>query len=66
MAATETIVEPLEVLLRRAASVQMTPAQIREQRVSFVYGQMASDPSVSREQVRQWLALSYGDSGTQI
>ena len=39
--------------LRAAAQQRQTPAEVFEQRVSFVYSAMSEKSGVSREQVRQ-------------
>jgi hypothetical protein len=41
--------------VERAASRKMTSEELREQRVSFVYGSMDSSSSVTRDRVRQML-----------
>lgn len=48
--------EDLAELIARARSHVMTPAEIREQRVSFVYGQVGG----SKDKVREMLASAYG------
>ena len=37
----------------KSASKAMTPYEILEQRVSFVYGSMSKDSNMTKEQVRQ-------------
>ena len=42
--------------LEAASKHRMTPAERREQRISFVYGQlMDCAPHVTKEQIRQWI-----------
>jgi len=41
--------------LKDAASKKQTVDEIREQKVSFVYGSLSSKSAVTREQVRQLL-----------
>lgn len=53
----------LEVLLRRAAEFKMTPAQIREQRISWAYGNMPHGSKVTREQVEKLHDELYGKHG---
>lgn len=48
----------LDALLRAAAGRKMTPAEVREQRVSFVYGQMGG--RVTKDWVRDRLRESMG------
>jgi hypothetical protein len=44
----------LEALLEAARNHEMTPEERREQRISFVYGNLAiDDPTVTKEHVRQ-------------
>ena len=51
----------LAVLLKKAAAYRMTHADIWDQRVSFVYGQMMDcAPDITREQVEAAVAESYG------
>jgi hypothetical protein len=38
-----------------AASIQLTPSQLLEQRTSFVYGSMKSDSSITRDRIKQVL-----------
>lgn len=47
-------------LLINAAKVKMTPAQIREQRISFVFGQLMESPNVTREMVEAEHDRLYG------
>ncbi len=50
----------LLALLERAKDYKMTPAERREQRISFVYGNVAfGNPSITREQVE---AILFGES----
>lgn len=48
----------LENLLKKASEHQMTPKEKYEQRISFVYGQLAFDPKrkITKEGVRRTLA----------
>lgn len=48
----------LEHLLKKAREHQMTPKEKYEQRVSFVYGQLAFNPkrTITKEDVRRILA----------
>ncbi|WP_311222498.1 MULTISPECIES: hypothetical protein [unclassified Acidovorax] len=39
--------------LRQAASRSLTPEDLMEQKVSFVYGSMSSDNGVTKDHVRQ-------------
>ena len=49
----------LLALLDRARNHKMTPEELREQRVSFVYGNVAFDnPTITREQVE---AILFGE-----
>lgn len=49
----------LLALLERAKGYQMTPDEIRAQRISFVYGNVALDnPTITREQVE---AILFGE-----
>ena len=51
----------LETLLKAAASYKMTPEEIFEQKVSFVYGQMMDcAPHITKEQVRARLMEGMG------
>lgn len=50
----------LEALLKEALKHKMTPAEIREQRVSFVYGMLPSRSPVIKDEVRARLAEIYG------
>lgn len=49
----------LETLVKSIHTKQ-TPAQIREQRVSFVVGSLGKDSTVTRDQVRKELAKQDG------
>lgn len=46
--------------LKRSVRMKQSANQQLEQRVSFVYGLLSSDSSVTREQVRQALAKDNG------
>jgi hypothetical protein len=50
----------LETLIREAASRKMTPAEVFEQRVSFVYGMLSHNSPLTKEDVRARLAEKYG------
>ena len=47
--------ELLNELVEAARNYKMTPDEIFEQRVSFVYGQLPGDHPWGKEQVRQYL-----------
>ncbi len=52
--------EELEALLRKTAEHVMTPEEGREQRISWVYGQIAiENPNITKEQVRKWVEENY-------
>ena len=46
----------LLALIERARHYKMTPEDYREQRVSFVYGQMGHKSGWTKDQVRAFLA----------
>ena len=51
----------LDELLRKAAAHKMTPREIWDQRVSFVYGQMMDcAPDITREEVERRVIEMYG------
>lgn len=50
--------------MRTAARVKLSPAELFEQRVSFVYSGMSEKSGVTREQVRDM--LSAHDSGQAV
>lgn len=51
----------LTELLKRAAQHKMTPEEVFEQKVSWVYGQlMDCNPEVTKEQVRERLMRNQG------
>lgn len=53
--------EKLEELLKQAVKHKMTPEEIFEQKVSFVYGQMMDcQPEVTKEEVRYRLLKIQG------
>lgn len=53
-------------LLKKAKDHVMTPAEIWDQRVSFVYGQMMDcAPQITREQVEQHATEEYGPRPSQ-
>lgn len=54
----------LDALLKAAASIIMTPAEIWDQRVSFVYGNLMDNPRVTREMVRARATEMYGPRPT--
>lgn len=47
--------------LRAAAGRILTRDEIDEQRVSFVYGQLSHDNSITREQIREMLQRQAGE-----
>lgn len=51
----------LTAALARVKDYKMTPAERREQRVSFVYGQMGHRSTLTKDDIRQML---YGDGGS--
>jgi len=51
-------------MLRAAAQQKQTPAELFEQRVSFVYSAMSERSGVSREKVRQ--LVSAHDAGVVV
>ena len=57
----------LTAALERAKNHVMTPAEIFEQRVSFVFGQQDYDSPVQRtkDEIRQSLAAIYGNPITK-
>ena len=56
----ESDVNNCDEMLKRAAKPSLTPEEIRDQRVSFVYGMMPHRSSMSREQVADQLSAYYG------
>ena len=57
--------EKLEKLLREASSRKLTRGEIWDQRVNFVYGQLASDnPDITREEIEQTAIETYGPRPT--
>ena len=56
--------ELLSRLVSEARSVQMGVAEYREQRVSFVYGQM--NGALTKDEVRAKLAANYGWDGAHL
>ena len=50
----------LDRLLRAAAAIKMTPQQIWDQRVSFVFGQLMDNPRVTRQMVEDRATEVYG------
>lgn len=51
----------LDALLKAAAGRKMTPGEIWEQRLSFVYGNLSmSNPNVTKEMVRKSIEETYG------
>jgi hypothetical protein len=53
--------ETLLKTLRAAAGKQMTAAEVREQRISFILGTLKKDSGVTRERVEQVLAVQRGE-----
>jgi hypothetical protein len=51
----------LDALVQEALKHKMTPAEIREQRVSFVYGMMSFRSTMTKDEVRTRLAEIYGE-----
>ena len=47
--------------MARAAKHEMTPAEIRRQRVSFVYGNLPRDNPMTRNQVAEAIARLEGE-----
>ncbi len=52
--------EALEKRLRKAASKPMTKDEVREQRISFVYGNLPHNSTLTREEVARILASREG------
>lgn len=50
--------------LERAKDYKMSPAERREQRVSFVYGMLPMSDPRSKDDIRRALADIYGDGGS--
>jgi SpoU rRNA methylase family enzyme len=46
--------------LHKAATRRLTPEEVFEQRVSFVFGSIDSDSSITREQVKQVISEQEG------
>lgn len=56
----------LDDLLRKAAAHKMTPAELWDQRVSFVFGQMMDcAPGVTREDVERRVTETHGPRPTE-
>lgn len=53
----------LEASLKAAAQRKMTPAELREQRISWAYGNQPAGSKVTREQVQQLHDELYGKHG---
>lgn len=49
--------------LREAVKHQMTPAELQEQRVSFVYGNLPEENPLTKDQVR---SIALGDGGSAL
>lgn len=47
--------------LGRATARGVSKADVKEQRVSFIYGQIRDKAQITREQIREILARSEGD-----
>jgi hypothetical protein len=47
-------------LLQRAAQVQVTGQHLREQRVSFIYGSLPENSTITRDQIRKTLETIEG------
>lgn len=54
--------EQLLAAVRVAGNRRMTPDEMLEQRVSFVYGSMDAKSAVTRERVRQMLLDAQGNT----
>lgn len=52
--------EALETRMKRAASKPMTKEEVRKQRLSFVYGQLPSSSTLTREEVAKLLDAREG------
>ncbi|HYE38248.1 hypothetical protein [Methylocaldum sp.] len=52
--------DSLEALIERARHHVMTPAERRDQMVSFVYGMLDSKDTRSKDDIRATLAKHYG------
>ena len=50
----------LEARMKRAAGKPMTKEEVRKQRLSFVYGQLPSSSTLTREEVAQLLDAREG------
>ncbi len=50
--------------IKRAASLHMTPKDIIEQRISFVYGSMDTKNGITREQIRKVVLNQAGETIT--
>lgn len=50
----------LEARMKRAASKPMTKEEVRKQRLSFVYGQLPSSSTLTREEVAKLLDAREG------
>lgn len=57
----------LDALLKAAAGRKMTPAEIWDQRLSFVYGNISlSNPDVTKEMVRKSVEETYGPRPSKL
>lgn len=52
--------EELEQRLRKAAATPMTKAEVRRQRISFVYGNLPQSSTLTREEVEKLLDAREG------
>lgn len=53
----------LAALLERALSHVMTPEERRAQKISFIYGMLDNDSTLTKEDVAQWLDKHEGRIG---
>lgn len=59
--------DDLQKLLEKAAGLPMTPEELFEQKVSFVYGQlMDCNPEVTKDQVRAQLRKMAEDDHRKV
>ncbi len=57
---TMQVPDNLDELMRRAAKRDLTLAELREQRISFVIGMMPSDSTMTRRDIEELLKKQYG------
>ncbi|RCK28039.1 hypothetical protein TH8_01255 [Thalassospira profundimaris] len=53
--------EALLKRLKKAASEPLTKAELEQQRVSFVYGNLPNDSTITREQVAHKIRMNEGE-----